>query len=212
VKPLGIGLKAPSRKKELLGLGHDERTSKRGNGSGDGDGDGADDDGEDRRSQAFDEAGNPIPRKRRRGGKKSRNKKAAAARDDEGERKASDVFGFLNEIGQVGGTAKTGGGRGGGGEERQKREKEQEKREDGYKQRSAKELQDSLKKKIIEKDDVSAKIKQLEESVHRNKDRCVRVRVSCVRVSCVRVSCVRVSCVVCVCRSPSGVPVFWLHE
>jgi hypothetical protein len=167
VKPLGIGLKAPSRKKELLGLGHDERTSKRGNDGGDG----ADDDGEDRRSQAFDEAGNPIPRKRRRGGKKSRNKKAAAARDDEGEKKTSDVFGFLNEIGQVGGTAKTGGG----GEERQKREKE-EKREDGYKKMSAKELQDSLKKKIIEKDDVSSKIKHLEESVQRNKDRCACVR------------------------------------
>jgi hypothetical protein len=167
VKPLGIGLKAPSRKKELLGLGHDERNRRgeRSNNEDGGEGGGDDEDDQDNKRQAFDEEGNPIPRKRRRrGGRKNKNNRKAATANDGGEGDArSDIFGFLNEIGQVGGG-------GGGGAELEKSTK---KRDDAYKKMSATELQESLKKKIIEKDDVSRKIQQLEESVQRNKSKCV---------------------------------------
>jgi hypothetical protein len=167
VKPLGIGLKAPSRKKELLGLGHDERNNAK-------EGKENEKEMEGNGAQAFDEAGNPIPRKRRRG------KKRTKARDED-EDKKSDMFGFLNDLGQAkrDDKTKTATRDGSGGKEKG----------DVYKKMTTKELQDAFKKKIVEKDEVSAKVQQLQDSVQRNKEKCVgppRARVAPPRVCCAR--------------------------
>jgi len=145
VRPLGIDFKAPSRNKELLGLGHEERNEK----------------AQDKKREV-DEHGNPIPtRKRRRGGRKNKKNKDAGQHDKEQPaKKKSDLFGFLNGLGQP--KAETDGAE----------KKNKGSAADTYKKMDAKELQERLRKKMVDKEEVSAKIKHLEESAQRNKTRC----------------------------------------
>lgn len=142
MKPLGIDLKAPSKKNEFLGLGHADRRSEK-------------------EKRETDEAGNPIagPRRktRRRGGKRKQNA-------EEKEEPKTDMFDFLNDLGQ----ARKGSS--------SVREEAQDKRgptknDALYKKMTPKELDERLKKKLVEKDEIVEKIKSLEESIRRNKER-----------------------------------------
>lgn len=140
VKPLGIDFKAPSKKNELLGLGHEDRNKDK--------------------EKQTDEAGNPIgPRKKRRRGKKKKQK------TEEEEQPKTDMFDFLNDLGQAKKKSSEG-------SVKEAQAKDRSSRNDAlYKKMTPKELEDRLKKKLIEKDDLVGKIQSLEESAKRNRAR-----------------------------------------